>query len=181
MIHRVQEGPKISFFAIDWKSPIFFLQALTFPSLLLAVMALALVALGPGGLVLTPPRPASPTGTHHTSPKQPHSRHLHPHTHPARPWQEITHMLGGQCGSCQLPSLGPRWTQYCTKDIFSGVRSYFHGRYQIMGTSCSNKRPKFPYDITITIIIILLFPWTRKGYYPGDVKLCGKKYTTIIH
>ena len=75
-------------------SPIFFLQALTFPSLLLAVMALALVALGPGGLVLTPPRPASPTGTHHTSPKQPHSRHLHPHTHPARPWQEITHMLG---------------------------------------------------------------------------------------
>ena len=94
MIHRVQEGPKISFFAIDWKSPIFFLQALTFPSLLLAVMALALVALGPGGLVLTPPRPASPTGTHHTSPKQPHSRHLHPHTHPARPWQEITHMLG---------------------------------------------------------------------------------------
>ena len=50
-----------------------------------------------------------------------------------------------------------------------------------MGTSSSNKRPKFPYDITITIIIILLFPWTRKGYYPGDVKLCGKKYTTIIH
>ena len=82
--------------------------------------------------------------------------------------------------SCQLPSLGPRWTQ-CTKDIFSGFRSYFHGRYQIMGTSCSNKTPKFPYDITITIIILLLFPRTRKGFYPGVVKLCGKKYTKIIH